>query len=223
MKIGLVAAFILLATIIPNAVASDDYEEKIKELLKDGKYDKDTILNKLKGLYWYKLVCDKDEPLPQESEVTCEAVVGLDEDKIDKIIDKIYDEYDLRIPKEKAEKIVKDILIDLVNDIHIRVHDPDNNIVLEEDIESPKWLDNKVNDDNNTKYVKSKKFSFTADKHGEWTVKVKYTVFGEKIKKFKTTFFVLPESTIGPIAVIGSSVAVLAVFISRQRKNNPII
>ncbi len=204
-KIGLIASFILLASIIPNAFASGaDYEDKEgAKRYKDGKYDKDEILEKLKKLYNYELICDKDGNIPLGSEVTCEAIVELKDHEI-------YDKY----------PILKRIVINLINDLHIRVIDPEGKIVLQEDIPSPKWKDNSKYDDNPTKYIKSSIFSFTVDKPGEWEVKVKFTSFGYKVKKLYTSFFVLPESPLGAIAVVGSSIAVLALFINRQRKNN---
>ncbi len=220
--IAAVAAPFLAALVIsgtssglPNAYATgyghDDYDDDyIKNIIKKSllnrlsDHDHDDIKEKLKKLIEFDVTCDQDQQsnLPLDTLVTCEASANVKEHEI-------FEKY----------PILAKILINIfVNDLHITVTDPSGEAAFQEDIE--KWWDNKQYDANDEYGAKSREFSFSLDEHGQWTLEVEFTKFGRVIKTFDCSFFVLPESPIGALAMIGSSLALLGGFVGLRRFRN---
>jgi|GEM_PF-5264453 len=199
---------------LPNAYATgghDDYDDDyIKNIIKKSllnllsDQDHDDIKKKLKNLIEFDVTCDQDQQsnLPLDTVVTCEASANVKEHEI-------FEKY----------PILAKILINIfVNDLHVTVTDPSGEEAFQEDIE--KWWDNKQYDANDEYGAKSSEFSFSLDQPGQWTLEVEFTKFGRVIKNFDCSFFVLPESPIGALAMIGSSLALLGGFVGLRRFRN---
>ena len=200
---------------LPYAYATgyghDDYDDGyIKNIIKKwllnrlSEQDHDDIKEKLKKLIVFDVTCDQDQQsnLPLDTIVTCEASANVKEHEI-------FQKY----------PILAKILINIfVNDLHITATDPSGEVAFKEDIE--KWWDNKQYDSNDKYGAKSKEFSFSLDQPGQWTLEVEFTKFGHVIKNFDCSFFVLPESPIGALAMIGSSLALLGGFVGLRRFRN---
>jgi hypothetical protein len=200
---------------LPYAYATgyghDDYDDDyVKDIIKKSllnrlsDHDHDEIKQKLKKLIEFDVTCDQDKHsnLPLDTAVTCEASANVKEHEI-------FEKY----------PILAKILINIfVNDLHITVTDPSGEEAFQEDIE--KWWDNKEYDANDEYGAKSREFSFSLDQPGQWTLEVEFTKFGRMIKNFDCSFFVLPESPIGALAMIGSSLALLGGFVGLRRFRN---
>jgi hypothetical protein len=80
-----------------------------------------------------------------------------------------------------------------------------------------KWIDPTNTVRRDTAYNTTLQDSFIPDMVGQWTVVIE--CFGEDvlIQTFDVGFMVLPESTIGAVAIVGASVAVLIVYIYRNK------
>lgn len=198
---------------LPSAYANgngdydDDYVKNIikKWLLKRlNDHDNDDIREKLKNLIEFEVTCDQDQQsnLPLDTVVTCEASAELKKHEI-------FDKYPL---------LAKILINILVNDLHITVTDPSGEVAFKEDID--KWWDNKEYDNDPEYGEKSRTFTFNLDQPGQWTLEVDFTKFGKVIKTFDCSFFVLPESPIGAVAMVGSSLAVLGGFFGLRRFRN---
>jgi hypothetical protein len=217
--IPLVASFLVALVVTSGASSSginayatggghDDYDDDyIKKVIKKwlfnhlNDYDRDEIKEKLKKLIEFEVECDQDQHtnLPLDTLVTCEASAEL-KDHV------IFDKY----------PILKKILINiLVNDLHITVTDPSGEVAYEEDIE--KWWDNKEYDSDSDYGEKSREFSFVVDQPGQWILEVEFTKFGHVIKTFDCSFYVLPESPVGALAMVGSSLAAMGGFLGLRK------
>jgi hypothetical protein len=185
----------------------DDYVKNVikKALLnKLSNYDKEEIKEKLKKLVQYEVECDQDKEtnLPLGTTVTCEASAELKEHEI-------FEKY----------PILGKILINiLVNDLHVTVTNPSGEEAFKEDIDQ--WWDNKEYDADNDYSEKSREFSFVVDQPGQWSLEVEFTKFGKVIKTFDCSFYVLPESPIGALAMVGSSLAAMGGFFGLRRFRN---
>jgi hypothetical protein len=104
----------------------------------------------------------------------------------------------------------------IYNDLHVKVHDPMDKEIYKKDI--PNWKDNTPNDDDSRTNVLAHKFSFKVDKAGTYKIWANFTNDKEVMKEIHVSVFVLPESPLGAVALIGASIAVFAVFMHRQKK-----
>jgi hypothetical protein len=95
-----------------------------------------------------------------------------------------------------------------INAFHFWITDPNGNVVVNSGV---------------APYTPGKdiKYIFPANVAGQWSVEiVYYTKDGHQIHEkcdMNVNFFVLPESSIGTVALMGSSIAVLGAFVGLRR------
>jgi hypothetical protein len=166
--------------------------------------DREEAKEKLKDLIVYDVECNQAQGvgLPLDTQVECEASVTLkDHDIFDKF------------------PILKKFLINiLVNDLHITVTDPSGEVAFKEDIKQ--WWDNKQYDSDSDYGEKTREFSFVLTQPGQYTMDVEFTKFCKVVKTFESSFYVLPESPVGALAMVGSSLAALGGFFGLRKFRN---
>ena len=125
----------------------------------------------------------------------------------------------LNTPIECAATATTDLgdINDEINDLHIKVKDPDDNIVYQKDIDN--WEDNGANDDDPADNALKHEFNFVVNKPGVWKIWAEFTNDTIQVIEIHVSLFVLPETPIGAIALIGSSIAIIGLFVYRKKQS----
>lgn len=114
-----------------------------------------------------------------------------------------------------AGAIAEQNVNDVFNDLHIKVHDPMGNEILTKDIDN--WTDNGPDDTSSDINQLGHVFKFKVDKPGTYMVWAKFTDEQVVVAEVHVSVFVLPESPIGALALIGATAVVLGEFAYRKQ------